>query len=175
MRLARKTSGMLAIVLCSAGLSVMNVPIAHADPLNVCEGTEAATYTPAIHIAPASTTVRASGTLTCLTDPSHPSADVQFLGSGVLSCLTGGTTSGTGELDWYDQDRTKSHFTFTLAFGARPTGEEVLVATGSITSGDYVGEPIVFTFTLLDTDPTNCLIGPGVAGDSGPLTATIGV
>lgn len=166
--------GALAAVSFATAVPALGTPAAHAAALNVCAGTEIATYTPPLRIAAAPTTVRATGSLTCVGDPSHPAAAVSFVGTGTLSCLTGGTTSGTGRFDWSDKHRTHSGFTFTLAIGARPAGEEVLVATGTVVSGDYSGEPVTFTFTLIDTDPTNCLLGPGVAGDSGPLTAGIG-
>ncbi|MFD7734734.1 hypothetical protein ACFV6F_30680 [Kitasatospora phosalacinea] len=113
-------------------------PAALTAALNACTGTEAAAYSPATHVTAATTTVTANGTLSCADDSTHPSETLSFLGSGSLSCLTGTTTQGTSQLDWIGTGAT-SRFAFSLALGARPTGEAVLVATGTVTSGDYSG------------------------------------
>ncbi|MGW4808002.1 hypothetical protein [Kitasatospora sp. NPDC004272] len=173
MKHPRVLASTLAGALLGLAVPLLAPATAQAATLNACTGTEVATYSPAMQPAAASTTVTANGTLSCTGDSTHPSATVSFHGSGSLSCLTGGTTQGTGELDWTGSDA-KSRFTFSLALGARPTGEEVLIATGTVTSGDYSGNPVTFTFTLLAADPTACLT-TGIASDAGPLSALIGV
>ncbi|BAJ33276.1 MULTISPECIES: hypothetical protein [Kitasatospora] len=173
MKHPRVLASTLAGALLGLAVPLLAPAAAQAATLNACTGTEIATYSPAMQVTAGSTTVTANGTLSCTGDSTHPSASVSFHGSGSLSCLTGGTTAGTGELHWTGTGTTTSHFTFSLALGARPTGEEVLVATGAVTSGDYNGSPITFTFTLLAGDPTACLT-TGISSDAGPLTAVIG-
>jgi hypothetical protein len=170
----RTTASLLIALLFGVTAALLFPAGAHAATPNTCSGTETATYTPSLQVVAANTAVTADGSLTCTGDTTHSAADIQFQGTGMLSCLTGGTTQGTGQLHWTAPAASVSSFTFTLTIGARPVGQMVLIATGTITSGDYAGEPVLFTFTLLNTDPADCL-GDGISSASGPLTVTIGV
>ncbi|MFH8624083.1 hypothetical protein ACH4A8_19640 [Streptomyces vietnamensis] len=124
-------------------------------------------------MAAAPTTVTAEATVACAGDAAHPSAQVSFVGAGTLSCLTGGTTTGTGHIDWSNAAHSTSDFSFSLAVGARPVGEQILVATGTVSSGDYAGQSVTFTFQLLNTNPLDCL-GDGISSVAGPIEAVFG-
>ncbi|MBT2385545.1 hypothetical protein [Streptomyces sp. ISL-11] len=172
----RMAVGLAAVALSAAGLTVGAAAPAHAAVLNTCTGYETAEYNPGIHSDSRQTTVKAFGAFgTCVGDSTHTSGIVEFTGQGELSCTTGGSTSGYGKLFWADPKAGTSIFSFTLAADIRPFGQNVLIATGSITGGDYSGEPIKIVFALPDTAPQQCLSKDGVTNSAGPFEMTIGV
>ena len=115
-------------------------------------------HPPPIQPVPRQTSVKATGAFgNCVGDPTHTAGTLAFSGQGERSCLTGGSTTGTGKLFWADTGAGTTTFTFTLAAGVRPVLGQVLVALGTVTGGDYQGAGIEIVFVLTTTDVTACL------------------
>ncbi|MFF5438895.1 hypothetical protein [Streptomyces achromogenes] len=167
-----------ALTLTSAPFSSAAVPVPvtlpSADSVVQCAGTEAITYEPGLTLTPRQVTLRAEGTLgPCVTlaGSDYSGGQITFQGSGYLSCSVGGSSSGTAEITWLGGER--SRFTFQGAVSLRPDGVTILVLTGEVTSGAFVGEKVVNTITLASSDLTDCLTASGLTSTSGPITLNI--
>lgn len=172
MRFQRFAAAATTAVAVAAGLAVAT-PTAQATTLNACRGSQDTTYHPPIQPAPRQTTVHADGAFgNCLGDPTHTGGTYSADAQGELSCLLGGSSTGTGKLFWADTGAGTSTFTFTLAAGLRPVLGQVLIATGTITGGDYQGASIEIVYVLTTTDVTACLT-TGIDHTFGDMLITI--
>jgi hypothetical protein len=170
-RLAATSVGAL---LAAAGLAAAPASADDPTPLVSCTGTYASTYTPGLTSTPKPTTFAAHGTLgPCVSGlgPDFASAEIETGGSGDLSCVAGGNTSGTGTLTWAGGQ--ESEFSHTGLVSLRPLGITVLVIDGTITDGALDGATFVWTVTFVTLDLLNCLTPQGVTSMSGPTTLTV--
>ncbi|MCS0605591.1 hypothetical protein NX794_30965 [Streptomyces sp. LP11] len=139
-------------------------------------GAETATYSPGLHLTapPSGVHLHSAGNLgVCVsTDLRHTGGSFVVDGDGPLTCV-GGSSTGTGTATWANTGTHPSRFTYTGAVSVRPDGNSVLVLTGDITSGDYVGHTLVETKVIASTDLTACLTSEGLTTTSGPVSFTI--
>ncbi|HSV65301.1 MAG TPA: hypothetical protein VLJ59_05255 [Mycobacteriales bacterium] len=155
-----------------AQTAVASSPASASLDLVICPAYLNTTYTPGLTFTERPTSFNTSGALgPCVSsDLTHTSGTYTAEGNGSLSCV-GGSTTGSGQIAW--NGNRHSDFTFTGAISLRPSGETVLVITGTITSGDYTGHTLTEVIVLATTQPTDCFTVSGLTSVSGPLVFTI--
>jgi len=135
----------------------------------VCTGSNTATFSPPLVLMERSTEIYAEGEYTtCLSvsNPSITSGTYTADGTGNLSCISG-AHAGNYTIDWNTNEHSTISFTNSIAL--RPLGEVVVVATGAVVSGKFLGDNYTGTFTLFNTTPLECLFG-GVSETTGPTS-----
>ncbi|MFY1829092.1 hypothetical protein ACN47A_24450 [Myxococcus fulvus] len=61
----------------------------------------------------------------------------------------------------------------TTQVNAKPAGETVIVLTGTVVSGRFLGATVIRTLTLLNTDVLGCFTAQGVTDVAGPVTLVV--
>jgi len=135
-----------------------------------CTGWSYTTYSPGVTKTVRPTTVTVDGDLG-LTDDHSPTGTCLALGTAasagerdVTAQLTLGcnellTETGTETITWNDGQSTSFQFTATAAHTAATV---VLTETGTVTSGEFLGEHVVETFTAPNTAFLACATPDGV-------------
>ncbi|MBB5867481.1 hypothetical protein F4553_000860 [Allocatelliglobosispora scoriae] len=141
----RQAAAVLAIVTLATTLAVAPADAAGVDL--ICGGTNTATFTPGLTLTAQTVHIDAVGTLTsCVSsDAAITSGTYTASGNGTLSCLTGGH-AGQFTISW--NTGAYSTIAFTNSVAVRPLGEVVVLATGTVTSGEFAGDTYTGTFTL---------------------------
>lgn len=171
----RATTRLIATVLLSAtilaGTAFVGAAPAQAATVAdlLCVGTNHAEFSPGLTFTTRTVDIDAEGEYTtCLSsDPAVASGTYTASGQGTMSCLAGGH-AGEFTITWNTGEHSTIAFTNTVAL--RPTGEVVVVATGSVIEGKFDGDRYDGTFTLFHLDPLACLHEPGVRSATGPTT-----
>lgn len=134
-----------------------------------CLGTNDASFSPGLTFTTRTVDIEAEGEYTdCVSsDPAVTSGTYTASGEGTMSCLAGGH-AGKFTITWNTGEESTIEFTNTVA--ARPGGEMVVVATGTVVGGKFVGDRYDGTFTLFQLDPIACLSPQGVRSATGPTT-----
>lgn len=156
-----------ALVTCAASAD-------EPTPLVECLGTESITYTPGLTTTARDVDLAAQGTVApCVSvlGPDFAGGQITFDGSGSLSCLAGGNSTGAGTIAWNGGQ--ESEFTYTGGVSLRPLGVTVLVLTGEVTDGAFEGAGMLTTITLASLDLLACLSPQGVTSTGGPITVNI--
>lgn len=153
-----------------AGSAAVAAPTAQAGPVDLsCLGTNDARFSPGLTFATRTVDIEAEGAYTtCVSsDPAVTSGTYTASGTGTMSCLAGGH-AGEFTITWNTGEDSTIEFTNTVA--QRPGGEMVVVATGTVIDGKFVGDRYDGTFTLFQLEPTACLSPRGVRSATGPTT-----
>lgn len=155
-----------------AGSAAVAAPAAQAQAGLVdltCLGTNDARFSPGLTFATRTVDIEAEGAYTtCVSsDPAVTSGTYTASGTGTMSCLAGGH-AGEFTITWNTGEDSTIEFTNTVA--QRPGGEMVVVATGTVIDGKFVGDRYDGTFTLFQLEPTACLSPRGVRSATGPTT-----
>jgi len=136
-----------------------------------CVGAEVTEFEPGLTNTAQQTHISSLGTHGCAGLPLNlPSAVVTTEAEGLLSCGFGQAIS-TIHIRW--SDGTVSIAEGTTAVNVKPLGEVVVVLTGSVVSGRFVGATVVRTLTLLNTDVLGCFTAQGVTDVAGPVTLAV--
>ncbi|MFY2560741.1 hypothetical protein ACN469_24265 [Corallococcus terminator] len=139
--------------------------------LLACVGAEVTEFDPGLTNTAQQTHISAIGTHGCAGLPLNlPSAIVTTEADGILSCGFGQALS-TIHIKW--SDNTVSIASGTTAVNVKPAGEVVVVLTGSVVSGRFLGATVVRTLTLLNTDVLGCFTAEGVTDVAGPVTLVV--
>ncbi|AKF85456.1 hypothetical protein MFUL124B02_12900 [Myxococcus fulvus 124B02] len=136
-----------------------------------CVGAEVTEFEPGITNDAKPTHISAIGTHGCAGLPLNlPSAIATTEADGILGCGFGQATS-TIHIQWSDD--TVSIVSGTTLVNAKPAGETVVVLTGTVVSGRFLGATVVRTLTLLNTDVLGCFTAQGVTDVAGPVTLVV--
>lgn len=182
-RRLRRLSALTASV--AALLALGSMPAAQATPtastsqqaaLLECPGYETTSYKPGLTLTPRQVALSASGAIgPCVGAPlDHTSGAILFTGNGELSCVAG-SASGSGRINWTNDQTSSSTFDYTASAGLRPGGVSVLVLTGAIKSGDFNGSPIIIEIVLAPApaQTLQCLTPDGLDTSSGLVNLQI--
>lgn len=134
-----------------------------------CLGTNEADFSPGLTLVTRTVNIEAEGAYTgCVSsDPAVTSGTYTASGQGTMSCLAGGH-AGEFTITWNTGEESTIEFTNSVAL--RPGGETVVVATGTVISGKFIGARYDGTFTLIHGEPLACLRPQGVRSATGPTT-----
>lgn len=134
-----------------------------------CRGTNRARFSPGLTFTTRTVHIEAKGEYTDCTssDPAVTSGAYIAGGRGEMSCIAGGH-AGEFTIKWNTNESSTIEFTNSIAL--RPGGEVVVVATGTVIRGKFLGDRFDGTFTLFQLEPTDCLSPPGVSSATGPTT-----
>ncbi|MCP3166175.1 hypothetical protein [Myxococcus qinghaiensis] len=139
--------------------------------LLTCVGAEVTEFEPGLTNTAKPTHVSAIGTHGCAGLPLNlPSAVATTEADGIIGCGIGQATS-TIQIKW--SDNTVSVVTGTTVVNLKPAGENVIVLTGTVVSGRFLGATVLRTLTLLNTDPLGCFTAGGVTDVAGPVTLVV--
>jgi hypothetical protein len=162
-----------ALVLALAGAIFVSGPAQAAGP--TCTASSQATFSPGLQLLPTTQDIAFNaGYSNCVT-PGHPeiTSGVRsgtFTGPrGCLSILPP-SASGTFVVTWNTGQTSTVTFTQT---GQDVAGQTVLTATGTVTSGLFLGASFTEVLTQASLDLTACLIPPGVQSQSGVGTLVV--
>ncbi|MGW0932911.1 hypothetical protein [Streptomyces sp. NPDC002644] len=183
--LPRTLAAAAAGLALAASALLTTAPAARADTVTQtdssvlvdCLGSVTSTFSPGLHLLPATITLSSSGPLgTCVGgDADHVTGSYTASGTGTLSCTLNLPLPASGTVTWRDADGKVSDVSqFTaLAVPLRPLGQNVVAVTGTITTGDYTGRGIVLEFVLPNIALTACLTPAGATGAAGPANITV--
>lgn len=134
-----------------------------------CTGTNEAHFSPGLTFTTRTVDIEAEGEYTDCTssDPAVTSGSYTASGEGEMSCLAGGH-AGEFTIKWNTNEKSTIEFTNNVA--VRPGGQTVVVATGTVIHGKFVGDRFDGTFTLFQAEPLACLSKRGVRSATGPTT-----
>lgn len=134
-----------------------------------CTGTNNATFSPGLTFTTRTVDIEADGEYTtCVSsDPAVTSGTYTASGQGTMSCLAGGH-AGAFTITWNTGEYSTIEFTNNVAL--RPGGQTVVVATGTVIDGKFVGDRFDGTFTLFQLNVLACLGPEGVRSSTGPTT-----
>ena len=160
--------GLVALAL--GDIALVSAPAHAAAGTISCTGWSYTTYSPGLTDTVRPTTVTVAGRLNVI-DAHSPTGSCLALGSSAtagrrdvtapldLSCDAVLTETGTETIDWNDGRSTSFSFTATAAHIGSNT---VLTETGTVTSGEFLGEKVVETFTAANLAFTDCATRAGV-------------
>ena len=169
----RRLAGFGAALTLLAGLGLTAAPPAHALSTVECAGSAALTFHPGVTLTPQPIAVHADASFApCVsTDLAIVSATSSVNASGTLSCLTG-TTTGSQDISW--NDGSHSVISFTGVVGVQPGGQKAVVLTGTVTGGNaFVGGTVTETLIFITTQSLQCLSPEGITSGGGPATINI--
>jgi hypothetical protein len=161
--------GLVAMALGS-GLAVSAPAQASSIAAISCTGWTYTTYSPGLTNTVQPTTVVDQGNLNVI-GPHSPTGSCLALGSSAtsgqrnvtallnLSCNAILEETGVETIDWNDGQSTSFSFTATAAHIGSNT---VLTETGTVTSGEFIGDSVVETFTAANLAFTDCATDTGV-------------
>ena len=138
-----------------------------------CLGTAALTFHPGVTFTPQPIAVHSDASFApCVsTNLAIVSATSSLNASGTLSCLTG-TTTGTQDISW--NDGSHSVISFTGVVGVQPGGQKAVVIAGTVTGGNaFVGGAVTETLIFITTQTLQCLTSEGITSGGGPATINI--
>lgn len=144
--------------------------VAQPGPVDLtCLGTNHARLSPGLTLATRTVDIEAEGAYTSCasSDPAVTSGTYTASGQGTMSCLAGGH-AGEFTITWNTGEDSTIEFINSVAL--RPGGEVVVVATGTVIDGKFVGDRFDGTFTLFQLEPIACLSPQGVRSATGPTT-----
>jgi hypothetical protein len=169
----RRLAGFGAALTVLAGLGLTAAPAAHALSTVECLGTAALTFHPGVTFTPQPIAVHSDASFApCVsTNLAIVSATSSLNASGTLSCLTG-TTTGTQDISW--NDGSHSVISFTGVVGVQPGGQKAVVIAGTVTGGNaFVGGAVTETLIFITTQTLQCLTSEGITSGGGPATINI--
>lgn len=166
--------------LAGAGLLAaggLTAPVQADDPdpseaTMTCTGSLDVDYSPGLKTTSQNVALTASGTLNpciSLLGSDFASGTVTASGSGMLGCLAGGNSTGTGTIDWAGPQTSTFSYTGTVAL--RPLAVTELILDGEITGGTFDGANLTITLTLLTLDLLACTTSTGLTSTSGAAVA----
>lgn len=169
----RRSAALAVTVVLGFGIVAGVADPAAAEPLIVCQGTETATYSPAITFLPQTVTVHVSHDLpVCLGAVEEGFAE-ETLGQQTISCfLPNIPVVEPDVIDYHWDNEQDSEVTFTLTTVEHLAGQTVVTAVGTVTDGFHEGAPAVSEIVLPDLNLLQCL--QGVHQQHGLLTLIIG-
>jgi hypothetical protein len=157
--------GVLGLALCGA---LMASP-AHASTSSmICTGWTYTTYTPGLTNTAKPTTIVDDGNLNVI-DEHSPTGSCIAIGSSAtagernvtaqinLGCTQLITETGVETINWNDGQSTSFTFSANVTRGLATT---VILETGTVTSGEFLGATVVETFTA----PNLAFLGCGTPG-----------
>ncbi|MEU4769449.1 hypothetical protein AB0H12_40075 [Actinosynnema sp. NPDC023794] len=171
MRLRSLIVAAVGALLGATGLFHVPASAAVVD-VNCALGTQVGTYSPGMTLLPRHIDFSATGTLGGCVSPGHPDltgATFTALVSGTFSCLSGSTTN-TSTYHWNTGHSSTVRGGFEI--NLKPGGTTVLVLTGTVVDGLFLGATVVQTKVLPATDLTACLTPQGLTSVSGTATFT---
>lgn len=176
-RMRRAIVAQAVFVLTAAGVTAVATDSASAVPAApgdlVCPAWQAVQYSPGLTLTPQQVDFTSDLTLGPCVSLSHPtitSGTGHFEGSGMLSCLTGSPGSYDIVYEWNNDSKSTVRYTFTI--DAKPAGETVLTAVGTVISGPFAGDVASHTTLAITTDATGCLQPGGISSLAGPIVVT---
>ncbi|MFJ4809601.1 hypothetical protein [Streptomyces longwoodensis] len=163
----------------------MLIPAAQAAPAGAagartalleCPGYETTTYNPGLTLTTRQVALSADGAVgPCVGLPlDHTNGTIHFTGNGQLSCIAG-NSSGSGRINWQNDQASTTTFDFTAGVGLRPGGVSVLVLTGTVKSGDFQGSTVIIEIVLAPApaQTLQCLTANGLDTSSGAVDLQI--
>ncbi|MER7195397.1 hypothetical protein [Streptomyces flaveolus] len=176
-RKRRAIVALAASVLTAAGATAVAPDTASAVPTApgdlVCPAWQTVQYSPGLTLTPqqvAFTSNLTLGPCVSLRHPTITSGTGHFEGSGMLSCLTGSPGSYDIVYQWNNGSKSTVRYTFTI--DAKPAGETVLTAVGSVINGPFTGAIASHTTLAITADATGCLQPGGISSLAGPIVVT---
>ncbi|RYZ35755.1 MAG: hypothetical protein EOO71_34320 [Myxococcaceae bacterium] len=147
-------------------------PTAKAETVALsCVGAEAAKFTPGLLFTEQQVAFDSLGVSGCAGVPLNILSAISVTqGQGPQSCLVASATSAI-TIQW--SDGTSSVAQGNTVANLKPAGEIVIVLTGTVVSGRFVGAGVVRTLTLLNTNLLGCFFPPGVTDAAGPTTLVV--
>lgn len=131
-------------------------------------GTQAIRFDPGLTLVPRHTTVHVDGVLGPCVSAANPhinNATFTVDGSGTALCLTANFRTSM-VVDW--NSGPDSIVDLDLNVSLRPAGENVVVTTGRVVSGQFAGAQIIRVTAELTVDFLGCLTHEGVTAAAGP-------
>lgn len=135
-----------------------------------CTGSQTLSYSPGLNLDPQQVTVHGSGSSDCSSTDSTLTSGGFTVGpvNAALGCaLTGGT--GTFVYTWNNGNSSTISATSDVTFDL---GVVQIVSNGTVTSGEFTGDTVLFTWTGTSPGLLDCLTPQGVTQYSGPTTLT---
>ncbi|MEU5184679.1 hypothetical protein AB0G49_32035 [Streptomyces longwoodensis] len=174
-----------ALLSCAAAVSALLIPAAQAAPAGAvgthaalleCPGYETTSYHPGLTLTTRQVALSADGAVgPCVGMPlDHTNGTIRFTGNGQLSCVAG-NSSGSGRINWQNDQASTTAFDFTAGVGLRPGGLTVLVLTGTVKSGDFQGSTIIIEVVLAPApaQTLQCLTPDGLSTSSGAVNLQV--
>ncbi|WP_157126309.1 hypothetical protein [Nocardia mikamii] len=154
----------VAVTLCTA-------PSARAGEVGTrCAGTSTVTYTPGLTATARPTTIVTDATLSCASsDPSITGGTTHAGGRAEIGCGPAAGV-GTSRIDW--NNGRHSTFRFRTVFADRPAGQTVIVVSGTVVDGEFLGDQVDGAGIYLTPDLAGCATATGVTSTTGPLVRT---
>ncbi len=163
---------LLSVLL--AALFLFGVAPARAEAVSMtCAGTEGVNYVPGLTDTPRPINVYAIGVVgPCagLITAGVQWGSFEVVGGGNLSCAA---TPASGTLRYRWSDGTISDSVVSTLVIQRPLGQVILIESGVVVAGRFLGATIVRTLTLAQTALLGCSTPTGVTAVAGPVTVTV--
>ena len=174
------TSALASTEERASGGDSTSAPQQSAAPLGlgvldiVCLGSQTSRYSPGLTFTSREVTTTATGVMSGCVSPTHPQLHsgtvVPYTGTSEQSCLLSNARF-TKTVLW-----NTGHFSTYSAravVNLKPDGTSVIVATGEVISGLFMGARIEQVSALPNTALTACLSDPGATEVLGPVIFTI--
>jgi hypothetical protein len=168
----RRIASLAALLTLGTVNALFGAGPAHASLATIsCTGWTNATYSPGLSNTVRPTTVVVDGDLNVM-DEHSPTGSCLAVGSAAtagerdvtalldLSCTQLTVESGTETINWNDGRSTSFSFSANVV---RLESTTVIVETGRVTSGEFLGDTVTETFTAPNADLTACGSPGGVA------------
>ena len=163
------------LVVASLLLSVAGfAPAAQAAVSVTCAGSSTATFSPGLTLFTGAVAFHLNDVYNCTsTDPTITSATAVAANVLPLSCLNLASlfNSSRGDtITWSNGQTSIAQGTFTVTSVG---GTMIVIADGTIASGELTGASVVITWTWPAPNPVACLSAPGVTQLTGVTTVQV--
>ncbi|MFR9772097.1 hypothetical protein [Nocardia sp. SC052] len=136
-----------------------------------CAGTSTVSYSPGITDTPRPVRISTDAVFgSCVSsDPTITGGTTHAGGPATIGC---GPAAGTGSsrVDWNNGQH--STFEFRTVYVNRPAGQTLIVISGTVTDGEFLGDHVDGAGLYLTADIAGCGSAAGVTSTFGPVTRT---